>query len=496
MSAMGDQALSERQARLWLLAILILAVGLRVWTFRPYALHHPDELYQYLEQAHRLISRQGIIPWEYRVEMRSWLPPLLLSLPMRLGEAISPGSQLPVVLTRACIAAISLAPVIAAYFLGGRLSRLHGLVAAAVLAVWFENLYFADNVLTEVLAVACLLPAAALIRPDASPRAMMTAGGLLALAVLLRFHYAPALAVFVLVTLGTNWPGWRQLVVGGLIVLAASATVDVAMGQVPFGWIVANIDHNIIKGASERFGVSGPFYYFEFIIVRWGLAAVILVLLPLFVARRFPGLFLAALVNLAVHMAIGHKESRFIWLTVEIFVLLSAIASVELARRLLDRRRAGSRAYVIAAILLAVGWAGASAALASTDRTWPNWNRFGARMQATADVGRVPELCGLAVHGIDYWSASHLYLRRDVPIYLPYRRNRAEAVQALARSAPAYNLVMAPAKSAGEIPGDYQQLSCRFDGEEKICLYRRPGGCNSAGAEQELLQRVIADYGY
>lgn len=493
---MGEQALTERQARWWLAAILALAVVLRVWTFRPYGLHHPDELYQYLEQAHRLIFGQGIIPWEYKAGMRSWLPPLLLSLPMRLGEAISPGGQLAVILTKASVAAISLAPVVAAYFLGARLSRLHGLVAAAVLAIWFENIYFSGHVLMEVLAVACFLPAAALIRRGASPRAMMVGGGLLALAALLRFHYGPALAAFALITLGTDWRGWRQLVAGGLGVLAASAMVDMAMGQLPFGWIAANVDHNIIKGASERFGVYGLSYYFQILIVRWGPAMPVLAVLPLLVARRYPGLLVAALVNLAVHMAIGHKEYRFIWLTVEILVLLSAIASAHLLCRILDRWQTGARARGVAAALLIAGWAGSSVALAANDRIWPNWNRFGARMQATADVGRDPRLCGFAAHRLDFWSVSYFHLRRDVPIYYPYRRNPQQAAKALVQSAPAYNVIMAPAKASGDIPSGYHPLSCRFDGGEHICLYRRAGGCDPAAGEPELLQKVIVQYGY
>ena len=493
---MGDQAISERQARLWLAAILVLAVVLRIWTFRSFALHHPDELYQYLEQAHRLITGQGIIPWEYKVEMRSWLPPLLLSLPMRLGEAIAPGSQLPIVLTRACVSAVSLAPVMAAYFLGARLSRLHGLVAAAVLALWFENIYFSGHVLMEVLAVACFLPAAAMIKPGASARAMMAAGGLLALAALLRFHYAPAIAAYTLIMLRTDWRSWRRLIGGGLIVLVLSGAVDATMGQVPFGWIWANIDHNIIKGASERFGVSGPFAYFQVMFIRWGPAVGLLGLLPFFVARRYPGLLIAALVNLAVHMAIGHKESRVIWLTVEISILLSAIASTDLIQRVVRRRTDNARALRLAAGLLVLGWAGLSAALAVSDRMWPNWNRFGARMQSMNDAGRLPQLCGIAVHRIDFWSASHFYLRRDVPIYLPYRRDPVQAAQALSRATPAYDLIVAPANAAGEVPPGYRSLSCRFDGSEKICLYRRPGGCDPAAGKTELLQRVIAEYGY
>ena len=149
---MGDGGISAREARIWFWGMLAVAFVLRIWTFRVFAVHHPDEVYQYLEQAHRLITGQGVVPWEYRLGMRSWLPPLLLSLPMRLGELIAPQSLLSVVLARGFVAIIALAPIFAAFSIGSRISRLHGLVAAAVIALWFENIYYSGHVLMEVMA--------------------------------------------------------------------------------------------------------------------------------------------------------------------------------------------------------------------------------------------------------------------------------------------------------------------------------------------------------
>src|SRR3569832_556311 len=39
----------------------------------------PDEVMQYLEQAHRLVFGSGVIPWEYDYGTRSWLPALLIA---------------------------------------------------------------------------------------------------------------------------------------------------------------------------------------------------------------------------------------------------------------------------------------------------------------------------------------------------------------------------------------------------------------------------------
>ena len=72
----------------WLL--LAVAAGLRIAAFDLYATHHPDEALQYIEQAHRLVFGYGVVPWEFRYDIRSWLIPLLVAGPMQLGAWIDP----------------------------------------------------------------------------------------------------------------------------------------------------------------------------------------------------------------------------------------------------------------------------------------------------------------------------------------------------------------------------------------------------------------------
>ena len=53
---MGDQPTGSRQERIWFWGLLALAVLLRAFAFDPYAMHHPDEVLQYVEPAYRLLS--------------------------------------------------------------------------------------------------------------------------------------------------------------------------------------------------------------------------------------------------------------------------------------------------------------------------------------------------------------------------------------------------------------------------------------------------------
>src|SRR3546814_14871069 len=46
--------------------IMVLGIVLRIAATWPMSMHHPDEVIQYLEQAHRLVFGYGVIPWEYR----------------------------------------------------------------------------------------------------------------------------------------------------------------------------------------------------------------------------------------------------------------------------------------------------------------------------------------------------------------------------------------------------------------------------------------------
>ena len=71
----------------WL--ILVVAVGLRLFAVTLYGTHHPDEAFQYLEQAHRLVFDYGLVPWEFRYFIRSWLIPLMLSVPMVVFYEVS-----------------------------------------------------------------------------------------------------------------------------------------------------------------------------------------------------------------------------------------------------------------------------------------------------------------------------------------------------------------------------------------------------------------------
>jgi len=73
------------EKRLGLPVILLVALALRAALLVTPRSFHPDEVFQYLEQAHRIVFGYGVVPWEYNYGIRSWLLPAVLSRFMAAG---------------------------------------------------------------------------------------------------------------------------------------------------------------------------------------------------------------------------------------------------------------------------------------------------------------------------------------------------------------------------------------------------------------------------
>src|SRR6516165_5932184 len=83
------------KSRWTLAAICALALALRmaVAVLFP-GFEHPDEVFQMLEQAHRLAFGNGFIPWEFDEGVRSYFFVGILAGIFRAAERVVPGSYL------------------------------------------------------------------------------------------------------------------------------------------------------------------------------------------------------------------------------------------------------------------------------------------------------------------------------------------------------------------------------------------------------------------
>ncbi len=486
--------------------VFLIALAVRFAASMPLSQLHTDEIGQYLEQAHRLVFGYGIVPWEYREGMRSWLVPLLIAPPMALGSAVAPDTTAYIVLPRMMMAVCSLSILWAGWRLGRSISVMHGLVAATVAATWFEFVYMGTRTLTEPLAVAAILPAAAiLLDKDSGRRQVMLAGALFSLGCILRFHYGPTIGLIVLLGVWRHWERLGPLIAGGIAVAGVSAAVDLWAGQIPFEWVVTNFRFNIVHDVASRFGVFPPLAYVGDYIIQWGWAGPLIILCILPAIQHHRALFWLAILNLILHSLIGHKEYRFIFLTSTIFILLAAIGSVEIARWIKERYRPQASGLILLAPI--PFWIITSAALAATPPRAQRWTQLNASMALTHRAGQLPDTCGFAFAVKEFWtSGSYSALHRNVPFYLepgidpaPGRAsNRLEASKA-------YNSLVGSETLKSRLSPTYQIVECRATGMEatlpayakraRICLFHRPGPCQAKGAEQWQAQKMIESFG-
>jgi hypothetical protein len=460
-------------------AILVLAIALRLWLYDPWGQYHADEFNQYLEQGHRLAEGYGRLTWELRLGLRNGLIPQFLALPMKLGAVIAPGSMLPIHLARLSFMALCLASLAGAWGLGRAHSRVAGLAALLVVAVWYDSAFFGVTLLSESAATAILLCGAALLLVErAGARTMALAGFLLALGALVRAQYAPFVVVLALLSLWHDRRIWRPLAIGAALALALGAISDLANHQVPFSWALRTVTVNLGEGAAARFGTEGPLYYPKQVLAAFGPAAALIALASLFAGRRYWPLIAANLANLAVHSAIAHKEYRFIWLSLLLTLVLAAISSVRAIEWAGTRRKLGRIRLATGFGAVLAGWLalallaarGAEARLPRPGEMYP---------QAVHEVAARPQICGVAYP--EQWQNQVItaFLGRNVPLYVipaEIGGGLSPLPDELARSA---NAVLDGSDVLLSNPG-YTSVACHERNGERACLLVREGGCEPA----------------
>ena len=307
------------------------ALGIRLFFALVFPNYYaPDEVFQYLEQAHRLVFGQGYVPWEFQVGLRSWAIPLLLAGPMALAHWFTPAPQAGLVLIRILLCLAALPIVWCATKWGERwYGRQGAWIAGMLAALWPDLWLMAPHPLEEVLAADIFVPALYLVeacRGRGDLRHVGWAGFLLGLTFALREQLGPAIMLAGIYLCGRSPRRWLLAVpVAALPVLGAGLLDWYTWGQM-FRSFWMNIDLNIIHSvASQYFDSESPAYYLLNLLYDWLWGAVFLFCLAWLGARKLPVAGLAALVIIVVHTAVAHKELRYIFPAVALLVPLAGV---------------------------------------------------------------------------------------------------------------------------------------------------------------------------
>lgn len=465
-----------------LLVLLLVAWGVR-WGIVQASpnIIWPDEIFQTLEQAHRLVFGYGVVPWEFRDGMRSWLLPGMLAglmWPVRVFGG-GPETYIPLIQAFLCLVSLS---VVAVGFLW--VKREHTLFAALavglMLTVWFELIYFAPKALSEVFAAHCFLFGLYLTeQPKEQVRSLKSVLGgiLLGLSLAIRIHLLPVI-VLVLLRASLKAPRKRWYVVGlaALVTVTLVGLLDWVTWSYPFQSFWLNFKVNVLEGRSETFGVSPWYAYFTTYASVWSWAGLPLIVLAAFGARRKPFIALLTLVFLLSHCVIGHKEYRFLYPLLVLWMVLAGFGLAVIVDAF-SKRRALVFVVAFALVLSCSAWRSSEYTRTRTATTEAEvgetllWEHLRGGLTALAVISQSEEICGLGLEERGWnFTGGYTYLHRQISMYMVFDQASYDETWT------GFNAMLTWRGESENIPtrlGPYQWLDCW----DAACLYVRPGGC-------------------
>ena len=324
---------------------------------------HPDEIMQYLEPAHRLVFGNGVTYWEYFYGARSWLVPGLVAGVLKLFDIVGLGQPAWYVGgVKLIFCAISLLIPAGMYFFarwhfGETVAR----VALLMGAFWYELVGFAHKPMTEFVATALLVSLLALcVRPAPDRlRMVLTAALLAVLVAAIRVQYAP-LALLVLGLFFLRTGKKMQLALAAVAVFVTVGVFDaITWDGGLFHSYIVNIRVNLALG-DLRAGESPAWQFLYWLLIAsMGLIALCVLTLP--DLRRYGFLLALIALTLLIHSTQSHKEYRFIFVVIPLWLLIGADFVVWFASRASagrSRMSLGPTSLALGASLAAISLAG------------------------------------------------------------------------------------------------------------------------------------------
>ncbi len=418
--------LSATPRALWrgLYGVVAGGLALRVtYALLSESAHHPDEVFQYLEQGHRLAFGYGLVPWEYRFGVRSWLVPLAIAAPLYLCRLLGvddPAIYVPLVKGLFCLLSVWL--IVSVYRIGRNLvSETAGRLAAVFAAFWYELVYFAPRPLTDVVAAYFLVAALAGVTDPPERRRPILLGLCVAGAVALRLQYLPVAGFLLLLAAGS----WSRPALGRILgALAGGALLVGALDRLTWGsWFASYYNayvFNVTHGISSSFSTMRPTWYVSQLGAASGGVFVVVGLLSLAFARRLWVLLVWILAVVGSHSLLPHKEYRFVFAALPVLLVMTAAVTTLVADRVASSRVTRVPQLAVA-ILALVSVAGMLGVLPRHDASYPVRPLYARQdeLRAFAFLSRQLDLAGVWLSGVPWWgSGGYYYLHRDVPLYL------------------------------------------------------------------------------
>jgi GPI mannosyltransferase 3 len=409
---------------IYLLALVGLILRILV-AFATDNIYHPDELFQYLEQAHRVVFGYGYIPWEYRFGTRSWVLPGLISLLLLLCKILNfdyPGFYIPLVKVFLCVISVSL--VFSSYVIGRNLgSEKAGRLACFLTCFWYELIYFAHKPLPDMLSAYLFAGALACIVVKMTHSNPLLFGFLAALSIVIRPQHLPAVAVLIIYA----WLVYerKQLIKAGaafLFIIIYAGCIDILTWG---GFLISyynNYLFNRVYGVSNYFGTEPFTWYIAALLIS---SAGILVAPLVFSFTKFHKVWLPLVcvsTMLLSYSLIPHKEYRFVFVVIPLLLIIVAIlVTVAFLDQMYTLRRNIALSFMLLSFL--------SISILGLFYRLPNQSSVYSispladqdNLKAYSFLAEEPDVAGILDITQPRWrTGGYYYLHRDVPIYFPH----------------------------------------------------------------------------
>ena len=323
---------------LWPVLVAAFAVRAAIALSGDFMLH-PDEIMQYLEPAHDAVFGNGVVYWEIFYGVRSWLVPGLAAGVIALLDAAGLGHPMwyvgGVELT---FCAVSLLIPAGMYFFARRhLDETTARVALIAGAFWYELVGFAHKPMTEFVATALLMVLLALcVRPSPNrPGVVWSVAFFAVLAAAVRIQYAPLpLALLGLFLLRVGKGAKAQLALAaGVFFLAVGVFDAVTWDTGLFHSFRSYLAFNLTVDR-EAAGAARPVYeYFWWLLFTGGGLSALGIAAALRDPRRYGFLLLLIALLLFTHSAQAHKDYRYVFAFMPLWLLVGAGVVAQLAAR-------------------------------------------------------------------------------------------------------------------------------------------------------------------
>ena len=300
---------------------------------------HPDEIMQYLEPAHDAVFGNGVVYWEIFYGARSWLVPGLVAGVLELLDVAGLGHpRWYVGGVELTFCAVSLLIPAGMYFFARRhLDETAARVALIAGALWYELVGFAHKPMTEFVAAALLTVLLALcVRPSPNrPGVVWPVAFFAVLAAAVRIQYAPlALALLGLFLLRAGKGAKAQLALAaGVFFLAVGVFDAVTRDAGLFHSFRSYLAFNLTVDR-EAAGAARPVHeYFWWLLFTGGGLSALGIAAALRDPRRYGFLLLLIALLLFTHSAQAHKDYRYVFAFMPLWLLVGTGVVAQLAAR-------------------------------------------------------------------------------------------------------------------------------------------------------------------